>query len=517
MKLKKTCLIILVALFINSCADIKKTTVIRWAMNKELHAIGGELARAYMEDHPYITVTVVPLPSFHWKQKKAMDEFIKNKSADMFTVDNQLLEYLLDSQHISPVKRKQMRQHFQDYFKGIIPLCGTEYHMLYAFPWLVDTSALFYRDDVLTDYNILPPRTWDELASACRDIINDKKNIGGILISGGEDLLLAKLFIEALWSHGLDVITDDGHIMLDLPQVTILLKKWRRFTKKNIFSKKITSGARSQTLEEFKNGGAIFYYGALSDCQLLDDSYTSGDSSYTFAFTAIPQVLAVSADSRYKNECIKFINFLISYPSQEILLMHDWIPAMKKVFEESEAVQYKPHYTDMSALLDEAIPIPLHRITPNMLAVLQKNMASIFNNALSPAEGMYTAMNKIRDLPRMQSVRKKKKKPKQPSASKKSSPVPAVTPAKKSEPTAVPASQTITGLSEAQTPKPLTGLQEFQKPHAVTGLSESADKSTITGLAYPEKPASITELKESPAELKNSYTEPNNKKEESQP
>lgn len=528
----KLTLVYILIIFFFSCTSSKSPITIRWAVNEEFLEIGRELSRAYMEDHPHTSVILVPLPPSHREQKKELATYIKNKSIDMFTVNTQVLEYLLDLQYIDSIKRKYFHQNPPDYFKGIMKLCETDYHTLYAFPWLADTSALFYREDVLTEFNLSPPRTWDELESVSQQIIKEKKHIVGFITGGKEELMLTNLFIEALWSQGLDVITDDGDTMLDLPQVIILLKKWKKYIKKKIFSEKIPEYTRTQALKEFQNGSSIFYYGTLSDWKFLDDPYKTSDTSFAFAFTSIPatedykltsildaSVLALSIDSSHKYECIKFMNFLISFPSQEILLMNDWIPAMKKVFEESEAVQYKPRFEDMGAILESAEPLPLHRITPTILSILQQNIRAIFKNKMSPAEGMYTAMNKIRYLPRTPSIRRKKKKIKKPKITKKIPATPPISASQKAGLTtpATTQQQTITGLIESAEPKPITGLQEFQEPKPLTGLTHIKKLIPLTGLTPSKESQPITGLIEKPSELHNSYTEPNNEEEESVP
>lgn len=532
MKSTRAYILIIVSLFLSSCTSSKKSITIRWAVNEELLDIGRELSRAYMEDHPHTSVILMPLPPSHREQKKELDAYIKNKSIDIYTVDTQGLEYLLDSQYIAPIKRKYMHQNPQDYFKGIMKLCEIDYHTLYAFPLLADTSALFYREDLLTEFKLPPPRTWDEFASISKEIKKDKKQIIGLMVNGKDELKLTTLFIEALWSHGLDAITDEGDTMLDLPQVILLLKKWKKYIKNKIISKKITEYTHAQAIKEFQNGTSIFYYGTLSDWKFLDDPYKTSDTSYTFAFSSIPgtedyeavsildaSVLALSIDSPQKDESIKFMNFLISFPSQEIILMNDWIPAMKKVFEESEAVQYKPRCEDMISILDSAEPFPLHRITPTMLSILQQNIRSIFKNKISPVEGMYTAMKKIRYLPRIQSVRRKKKKIKKSKITKKIPTTSTSSPSEKGG-ASLPATtlqQTITGLVESPEPKPLTGLQEFREPKPLTGLTHDKELLPVTGLTPSKESQSITGLIEKQPELKNSYTEPTNGKEKSVP
>ncbi|TDD58948.1 sugar ABC transporter substrate-binding protein [Kribbella antibiotica] len=102
---------------------------------------------------------------------------------------------------------------------------------LYAIPQVVDMQFLVYRKSLLSAAGVQPPQTVDELLDAAKKLTTDKVkglfvgNDGGVGVLGG----------PALWSAGLDYLTDDGKFGFDDPLAAESLKKLRElFTSKTL-------------------------------------------------------------------------------------------------------------------------------------------------------------------------------------------------------------------------------------------------------------------------------------------
>ncbi|GAA0595039.1 sugar ABC transporter substrate-binding protein [Kribbella sandramycini] len=102
---------------------------------------------------------------------------------------------------------------------------------LYAIPQVTDMQLLVYRKSLLSAAGLQPPQTFDELFDAAKKLTTDKVkglfvgNDGGVGILGG----------PALWSAGLDYLTEDGKFGFDDPLAAEALKKLRElFTSKTL-------------------------------------------------------------------------------------------------------------------------------------------------------------------------------------------------------------------------------------------------------------------------------------------
>lgn len=94
---------------------------------------------------------------------------------------------------------------------------------LYGIPQVIDTQFLVYRKSLLAKAGLQPPTTVDELIEAAKALTTkDRKglfvgNDGGVTVLAG----------PALWSAGLDYLTDDATIGFDDPAAAQSLAKLR--------------------------------------------------------------------------------------------------------------------------------------------------------------------------------------------------------------------------------------------------------------------------------------------------
>ncbi len=81
----------------------------------------------------------------------------------------------------------------------------------YGLPVRAQAQLLYYRDDLLKQAGMQPPKTWDEVASVGK-AIQDKTGVSGIAMDYGKGNGFQNLFIwlSFLWGNGSDLIDDAG-------------------------------------------------------------------------------------------------------------------------------------------------------------------------------------------------------------------------------------------------------------------------------------------------------------------
>jgi multiple sugar transport system substrate-binding protein len=83
-------------------------------------------------------------------------------------------------------------------------ITGIKGKELVAVPTYIKGNILFYRRDILSRYNLAPPRTWDELRAICRKILPQEKSLKyGLLIHSTN---IVNDFYPVLWGFGGDVV-----------------------------------------------------------------------------------------------------------------------------------------------------------------------------------------------------------------------------------------------------------------------------------------------------------------------
>ncbi len=92
---------------------------------------------------------------------------------------------------------------------------------LYAVPETIDMQLLVYRKSLLSHAGVRPPQTIDELIDAAKALTT--KNVKGLFV--GNDGGVGVLGGPALWSAGLDYLTDDDKVGFDDPAAATSLGK----------------------------------------------------------------------------------------------------------------------------------------------------------------------------------------------------------------------------------------------------------------------------------------------------
>lgn len=81
---------------------------------------------------------------------------------------------------------------------------------LYGMPWGFSTRALFYRSDLLEQAGLEPPRSWDEMLAAARQVNDPEGGVAGFAIAGLDHTSTAVQFLIWLWSAGAEVLNEDN-------------------------------------------------------------------------------------------------------------------------------------------------------------------------------------------------------------------------------------------------------------------------------------------------------------------
>ncbi len=92
---------------------------------------------------------------------------------------------------------------------------------LYAVPETIDMQLLVYRKSLLTKAGVEPPRTMDELIDAAKALTT--KDVKGLFV--GNDAGVGVLAGPALWSAGVDYLTDENKVGFDDPAAATSLGK----------------------------------------------------------------------------------------------------------------------------------------------------------------------------------------------------------------------------------------------------------------------------------------------------
>ncbi|GAB2573144.1 ABC transporter substrate-binding protein [Kribbella endophytica] len=221
---------------------------------------------------------------------------------------------------------------------------------LYAFPQATDMQLLVYRKSLLQQAGVQPPTTVDELIAAAKKLTTDKVkglfvgNDGGVGILGG----------PALWSAGVDYLTEDGQFGFDDPAAVESLRKLRElFT-----SKALLLGAPTDWSDPsaFTQGLTAMQFTGLWTFPQIQKAFPDDFGVLPWpkldASTGAPSVpvgaygASVSAKSKNVDAAKKFVKWLWVDQTDKQL---DWaqsygfhVPARKSLAEKADKLKSGP-------------------------------------------------------------------------------------------------------------------------------------------------------------------------------
>ncbi|MFK4087821.1 ABC transporter substrate-binding protein [Kribbella sp. NPDC020789] len=173
----------------------------------------------YAKDYPDATVTVQWSPGDY--DKKVSTTLLTEQGPDVFEYGNGPTIDMIKGGQVVDLSDLP-GDAAADFTPSLIKRMSYQ-GKLYAIPQVADMQLLVYRKSLLSAAGVQPPQTVDELLDAAKKLTTDKVkglfvgNDGGVGILGG----------PALWSAGLDYLTDDGKFGFDDPLAASSLQKLR--------------------------------------------------------------------------------------------------------------------------------------------------------------------------------------------------------------------------------------------------------------------------------------------------
>jgi multiple sugar transport system substrate-binding protein len=300
----------------------------------------------YAKDYPDATVTVQWSPGDY--DKKTASALLTDGGPDIFEYGNGPSIDMIKGGQV--VDLTDLLGDTKSDFTPSLLARVTYQGKLYAIPQATDMQLLVYRKSLLSAAGIQPPTTVDELIAAAKKLTTDKVkglfvgNDGGVGILGG----------PALWSAGLDYLTDDNQFGFDDPAAIESLRKLRElFTSKSLLLGAPTDWSDPSA---FTQGLTAMQFTGLWTFPVIQKAFPDDFGVLPWpklnSSTGAPSVpvgaygSSVSAKSKNVDAAKKFVKWLWVDQSDK---QTDWaqsygfhIPARKSLAEKAEKLKSGP-------------------------------------------------------------------------------------------------------------------------------------------------------------------------------
>ena len=200
-----------------------KGTVEVWAMGTEGEKL-GELARAFEQDNPEVTikVTAIPWDSAHDKIATAI---AGQQTPDVSLVGTTWMGEFARAGALEPTPAGIEPQAFFPGAWDSAVVDGTAYGV----PWYVETRVVYYRKDLAARAGLTPPRSWAELTAFARGLHDKAGATWGLSLQPGGTGSW-QTFLPFAWQAGATLTTpDQSAFTLDTPAFVRGLSYYRSF------------------------------------------------------------------------------------------------------------------------------------------------------------------------------------------------------------------------------------------------------------------------------------------------
>ncbi|MFF2031117.1 ABC transporter substrate-binding protein [Arthrobacter sp. NPDC058192] len=357
----------------NAAAAFEGKGPINYVSSRDASKAANKSIEEWNAAHPEEKVTFIELPDSADQQRQQLVQNAQIKS-DTFSVLN--LDVVWNSEFaankwILPLPADAVPT--DKMIPG--PVNAAKYRdTLYAAPYYTDGALFYFRSDLLKAAGIAaPPKTWDEMKTACKAVLALPEAKGMSCYAGQFDKneALTVNFSEAVASAGGAIVDADGKPAVNTPEAKKGLNLLVDGFKEGLFPSDAITYLEEQGRRAFQDGKLVF----LRNWPFLYSSLSATDGSSKvagkFDVTSIPGTngpgvstlggrnLAVSPFTKNKATALEFIKFFTSeQQAQKRLALSSRAPVYASLFEDPAVVAKRPFFPTLLKSLSNAQPRP---------------------------------------------------------------------------------------------------------------------------------------------------------------
>jgi len=334
---------------------------------------------------------------------------------DVFLMDVAWLGLFVASRWLEPLDD---RVDAAPFFQRVIRLVDRHQGHLMALPVYLDCGLLYYRRDLLARFRLPgPPETWPELLSYARTVQEAMRPTNprfyGFVWQGAQYEGLVCNFMEFSGSGG-GFRRQGGRLRLDAAANRAALN----FMHDLIWRDRVSPPSTYTEMQEeqvrlyFQAGNALFERNWPYAWSLHQRPGSKIRNKIGLAPLPAPAQgrrvsalggwhIGLSRFSERKPQALKFIRFVTSYDTQkQIMRRMGWNPGREDLYAAPDILKQAPHYRQLKAIFQHAVPRPLLPYYTQVSAIVQRYLNRVLADRMSARNALESAQAEIDALQR---------------------------------------------------------------------------------------------------------------------
>jgi len=279
-----------------------------------------------------------------------------------------------------------------------------------ALPAFADAMLMYYRRDLLEKHGVPLPRTWGELATAARRVLDAERDpaLQGLSIQGAPIEGAVCTFLLPYWSQGFEVSDAAGRLTLNREAAARGLQQWLSLVDAGVVKRNVAEVKTPDTVNEFKAGKVVFGIG----WGFAWDRFASDPDSRVRGKVGVMPVpamaggrsvtclggwqWAVSAFSRHKAEAAQLVKFLSSRPSSRLLATRGaLLPHTLDIYTDPEVLAAVPWFRDAAAVIEGGRSRPASADYGQVSDAIRTTTSAVLARTKTPEQGVATIASRL--------------------------------------------------------------------------------------------------------------------------
>ncbi|KAJ3048171.1 hypothetical protein HK097_010805 [Rhizophlyctis rosea] len=400
---------------------------------EEQNALNPLLERFYNQTGIYIDTTILPNAASYADYFDAAKPFIEaaNGTYDMIALDVAWLQ-VFPNNFIDLFEFGRLHQdiglnisaRITEQIPDIVNDDSSDDRHLIALPMHSDYGVLFYRQDLLSQYNVSIPQVWDDIPKACSKILPAEAARGNTklrcYISAFQDYEVVNNVMEWLTTQqGTELFDYPRKLTFDSPEGIKTFRYMSNWTTSGIIRQEVFEWDYVAASRYFYHGESLFWRGRISSYPRLKNQLSSTNRTIDVAPLPVDAAgnpaallqgyhLGMTKTGPYpkKTDVAAALLFLTSMEVQRVRARtHGVPPTMTKLLRETaatnndticEVVNCTFIHNDLQALNIPALAVAPH--WAEVLAALSPRFIAMMKGTMSPEDGIREASSAIRSI-----------------------------------------------------------------------------------------------------------------------
>lgn len=388
-----------------------KVTIHMAALESDPNGMMEEARQRFNEEHDHIEVEFVRMSN---NASEMHNQTVTQLTAQSQNLDIVNLDVVWVAEFASAGWLKPLDDLFTEEMQGNYierQVDAMKYNdQTWAVPWFNDLHPLWYRTDLLEEYNFDVPDTYEEAVEMAQ-VIQEAEGIQGFTMHWGRSEQLIVSFTEFLHANGGDFFDEAGNVVINSPEAVEALEFMIHMLDIGVVSQAALGNSTPDDARiPFTQGQGLFHpnWGYVYSINQADDSPIKDKSwvASNLAFEGGQKAnsvggwnFAIANHTEYGEEAWEVIEWFTSYENQrQVMLGGGQVGTHLDLYADEEIIEMNPYLTEYLEVFEHASVRPSHPQYAQISDIAQSYIHRALSGSLSAQEALDELASEIESL-----------------------------------------------------------------------------------------------------------------------